>query len=201
MVICLLLGEYEGNKPSTLHEFLNYFVQVSASVDLLCNRDHLLRINTCLSCQQAAEDKLQMSWYFFSHEYVFGEQLVSPLPCSPCFSDTSTPCCLLPPHTLLVRKSWLLELTDRFTGPHCAALSSWLLSPCSPRPPICLHHKNPVGSPDLELSTPSQIFPICKSVYCCVHSFSMLLTGTPKKVSFARYLLTLTAVTRSYPAT
>lgn len=174
-------GGYEGSKPFTLHKFLNYIVRVSVSIDLLCNHDHLLRINTCLSCQQAAKNELQMTCCFFSHKCVFGELLVSPLPCSPCFANTSTPHCLLPPHTLLVRKSWLLEMTDHFTGPCCAALSPWLLSPRSPWPPICLSHREPVGSPDLELSAPSQIFLICKSVYCCIHSFPMHLTGTPDK--------------------
>lgn len=181
MITCLLFGDHEGNKPSTLHKFLNYTVQVSVSIDLLfCNRDHLLRINTCLSCQKAAKNELQMTCCFFSHECVFGELLVAPLPCSPCFADTSTPCCLLPPHTLLVRKSQLMELTDHFTGLSCAALPPWLLSPCSSSPPIFLPRRESVGSPDLELSTPSQIFLICKSVYCCVHSFPMRLTGTPE---------------------
>lgn len=111
MITCLLFGDHEGKKPRTLHKFLNYVVQVSVSLDLLCNRDHLLHINTCLSCQQAAESELQMTCCFFSQECVLGELLVSPLPSSPCFADTSTPCCLLPPHTS--RKEELVAGADR----------------------------------------------------------------------------------------
>ena len=96
MITCLLSGDYEGGKPSTLHRFLNYIVQVSVPIDVLHNQDQLLCVNTCLSCQQAAENELQMTCCFFSHESVFGELLVSPLPC---FADTSTPRCLLPLHS------------------------------------------------------------------------------------------------------
>lgn len=149
------------------------------SIVLPCNHGHLFCPNTRLSYQQAAKNELQMTRWFFSHDCVFGELLVLQLPCCPCFADTSTPLRLLPPHALLVRKCSLLELTDHFTGPHCAAPSPRLLSPCAP--PICLPHREPVGSPDLELSIPSQIFLICKSVYCCIHSFPMRLTGTPEK--------------------
>lgn len=177
MITCLLFGDCEGYKPSTLHRFLNYIVQVSVSANLVCNRDHLLHIDTCLSCQQASENELLMTCCFFSHECVFGELSVSLLRWSPCFADTSTPSCLLPPHTLLVGKIWLLDLTDHSIGPYWAALSPWLLSPFSLQPAICFPCKKPVGSPHLELSTLSQLFLIC----CCIHSFPMHPTGSPKK--------------------
>lgn len=49
MITCLLFGDCEGYKPSTLHRFLNYIVQVSVSANLVCNRDHLLHIHRYLS--------------------------------------------------------------------------------------------------------------------------------------------------------
>lgn len=48
-------------------------------------------------------------------------------------------------------------------------------------PPIYLPRSEAVGSPDLELSTPSHICLVCKSIYCCIHSFPMCFTGTPEK--------------------
>lgn len=117
---------------STLCRFLNYTVEVPVSIDLLCNCDHLLRITTCLSCQQAARNELQTMCCFFWHEHVFEELLVSPLPWSPCFAGTGTLHCLLSLQVLLARKSWLLELTVHFTGLHCTALLPWLFSPCFP---------------------------------------------------------------------
>lgn len=92
-----------------------------------------------------------------------------------------TPQCLLSPHTLLVRKSWLLELTDGFTGLYCVALIFRAFISLLSWPPIYLPHSEAVGSPDLELSTSSHICLVCKSIYCCIHSFPMCFTGTPKK--------------------
>lgn len=176
MVTYLFFGPSEGNRTSTLHTFLNHIVQVSVSMVLLCNQDHLLWPNTWLSCQQAAENDDAL---VFSAMTVFGELLVLQLSCSPCSADTSTAHCLLPPRARPVRRCSLLELTGHLTAPHCAAPAPRLLSPCSP--PICLPRREPVGSPDLELSIPSQIFLICESVCCCIHSFPTRLTGTPEK--------------------
>lgn len=73
-----------------------------------------------------------------------------------------------PPHTLPVRKGWLLELTDPSqvqTGQSCLH-GFYFLAPLE-LPSTSLHRK-PLGSLDLEFSTPSQIFLICKSVCYCI---------------------------------
>lgn len=150
------------------------------SIDLLCNRDHLLRITTCLPCQQAAKNELQMMCCFFRREHVFGELLVSPLPRSPCFAGMGTPRCLLSLQALLVRRSWLLEPAAHFTGLHCAALLAWLFSPCFPYLP----------SPSLLVNLlaalifnsphpPRSVLPV-NSTSACIHGFPMHLVGTPE---------------------
>lgn len=140
MITCLLFGDYKGNKPSTLHKFLNYIVQVSVSTDLLCYRDHLLRTNTCLSCQQAAENELQMTSCFFSHECVFGEPLVSRLPCSPFCRQKHT--MLSPTTTHCSSKEELVVGADRplHRSVLCSSISMAfisLLPSTSHLPPSC----------------------------------------------------------------
>lgn len=78
-----------------------------------------------------------------------------------------------PPHTLPVRRGWLQELTDTSqvqTG-QSYLHGFYFLTPF--HLPSTSPHREPLGSLDLEFSTPSQIFLICKSVCCCIHSFPM----------------------------